>query len=171
MSAPVIGLCKHCCASFRNESHYKKHIESKICRTDSSSSRPTVSAKKSSSSKLEKKPPSSKELGPVESFWEKQEEQKRHKLIVLAKPDLLPKLHKGTGPPSSAKQHNSLPKTPEKIEQALQTLGLGLDMSTINSKILNKAWRKLTMEFHPDKHPGDEVKEEEFKKKMRFIYS
>ena len=35
-------------------------------------------------------------------------------------------------------------------------------MSTINSKILNKAWRKLTMEFHPDKHPD---KEEEFKKK------
>ena len=58
----------------------------------------------------------------MESFWNQQ------KLIVLAKPDLLPKLHKGTGPPSSAKQHNSLPKTPEKIEQALQTLGLGLDM-------------------------------------------
>jgi hypothetical protein len=170
MSAPVIGLCKHCKKPFQKVSHYNKHIESEICLTDSSSSsRPPVSAK-SSSSKLEKpskepskEPSSSKEPGPVKSFWEQLEKEKRHELIVLAKPTLLPKLHKGTGHPSSAKPHNSLPKTPHKIEQALQTLGL--DKSTINSKILDKAWRELAIEFHPDKHPGDEVKEEEFKKK------
>lgn len=172
MSVEVIRLCEHCGSSFRNESHYNKHIESKICFPDSSSSsRPPVSAKHSSSSKLGKKPPSSKEpekLGAVASFWKQREEQQ--KLNASAKPSLLPsllpkllpKLHQGTGRPSSAKPHHSLPKTPDKIEQALQTLGL--DKSTFNIKILNKAWRELAMEFHPDKHPGDKDKEEEFKK-------
>ena len=49
----------------------------------------------------------------------------------------------------------------DKVNAARRQLGLG-DKANLNE--IKEAYRKLAHEYHPDKNPGDSLKEEEFKK-------
>jgi len=50
---------------------------------------------------------------------------------------------------------------PEKIEEARQLLGLGTDVS---DKELKEAYRRLAAKSHPDAHPDDDTRDEQFVK-------
>ena len=50
-----------------------------------------------------------------------------------------------------------------KLEKACKELGLGPDCNT-NMNSVKKSYRKLSLQFHPDKNPGNPDAEEQFKK-------